>query len=222
MYENTEPERYLILGFEGVGKYSYIRELLRRKHLASCILAFDGGLEEYSYENVSSEDIVTLFFYEKSIYRKLIDYIEQKPDIRDHILSHCDEIQIEMLDIMIPNNIIVEYNGTWKVDDLWKRLMLDNKEYSMMATVVDATKFEAYFKDMYSSLTDKFSESQLIVFTNCGESTNMEMYAEMVHDINPNAHVIFKDAEDKNLPCMKYDINKLKIDENPYFSIFCD
>ena len=209
MYENAGIPVYLVLGFEGDGKTAYIKNLLNRDKTGTHLIVFEDGAEKYPHKNGVSEDTKTVFFYEKNIYPALFDDIA-----KSKLYGYTDTAGR-------PDRVIIEYNGMWNLDDLWQVSMPHNWEYLNVATVVDAEKFEMYLKDMYASLADKFSASHLIVFNRCNENTDMKMYMETAHGINPDAQIIFQGAENKNLPYIPYDINESEITiEDTGFSTF--
>ncbi|MBO5488158.1 MAG: GTPase [Eubacterium sp.] len=108
-----------------------------------------------------------------------------------------------------PERIIIEYNGMWNFKDMklpwhWK--------VEQQITTIDGSTFPMYYNNMRSLLAEMVRKSEMIIFNRCDGIEELNVYKRNIKAVNPNADVIFEDANgeideifEEDLP---YDLNQ--------------
>lgn len=200
MAENTKIPIYLVTGFLESGKTSFIKEILSEESFTSedktLLLVCEEGTEEYENEFLKEANTSILYF-------------DDLDDITEDALKAADIMQV-------PTRIIIEYNGMWKIEDLFKVKKPDNWELFQVVTVVDSETFEVYLNNMRSLFSDKFSRSDLIAFNRCDENTNKAVCRKTARAMNPGTQIMFENTDGsiddgRDLLELPYDVNSDEI-----------
>lgn len=210
MAENIKLPIYLITGFLESGKTSFIKEILSEESFTSedktLLIVCEEGFEEYEEEFLKEANTSVLYY-------------ETLEDITAESLKAADIMQN-------PTRIIIEYNGMWKIEDLFQVKKPDNWELFQVVTVVDATNFEVYLNNMRSLFMDKFSRSDLIAFNRCDENTDKGICRKTARAMSPGAQIMFENTDGsiddgRDSLTLPYDINASEISvDDEEFDIF--
>ena len=153
--------------------------------------------------------------YEEELLRKSRSVIEVIDSEEEFTPSHL----VEMEKKHKPERIIIEYNGMWNYKNMklpwyWK--------IEQQITTIDGSTFPMYYTNMRSLLAEMIRKSELIIFNRCDGITDLNTYKRNIKAVNPNADVIFEDANgeideilEEDLP---YDLNQeiIELDNNGY------
>ncbi len=199
---------YIITGFLESGKTSFIRETMREGQfqdgLTTLCLVMEEGIEElesdlleknrFTLLTVDDEDRLTTSFFKK---------LDKK---------------------YRPERVLIEFNGTWNVDELIEALP-DNWLIGQGIALVDASTYSAYLANMKMMILNQFTYADLIIFNRCSEDMDLAGYKRSARAKNRRSQVLFemRDGTINNnikeeLP---YDINAPRIDiEDDDFGIW--
>ncbi len=194
---------YVINGFLESGKTEFIAFTLDQPYFRikgkTLILLCEEGEVEYDEK-----------LLERS--RCVVEVIEEEEDFTP---SHLIELEKKHK----PDRIIIEYNGMWNYKNMklpwyWK--------IEQQITTIDGSTFPMYYANMRSLLSEMVRKSEMIIFNRCDGVTDLNSYKRNIKAVNPNAEVIFEDANgeideifEDDLP---YDLNQelIELDNNGY------
>ena len=89
----------------------------------------------------------------------------------------------------------VEYNATWLLENLYQAKKPDNWELAQIITLVDASTFEVYLKNMRKFMADGLKEADLVIFNRCDENTPKSKYRRSVKGINSTTRLFFENLD---------------------------
>ena len=172
---NNEVPVYLFLGFLESGKTKFIQETLEDKRFNSgertLVLVCEEGVEEYSDAKYPSKNVV-------------IRNIEDK-----------EELTTENLDKLVKESraerVVIEYNGMWLVNDLFKAMPEGWAVYQVMF-FADASTFLNYNSNMRSLVVDKLNLCELVVFNRYERSMDPNEFHKIVRGISRRAEIAYE------------------------------
>ena len=194
---------YVINGFLESGKTEFISFTLAQPYFQikgkTLILLCEEGEVEYDEELLRKS-------------RSVIEVIDSEEEFTP---SHLVELEKKHK----PERIIIEYNGMWNYKNMklpwyWK--------IEQQITTIDGSTFPMYYTNMRSLLAEMIRKSEMIIFNRCDGITDLNTYKRNIKAVNPNADVIFEDANgeideilEEDLP---YDLNQelIELDNNGY------
>ena len=194
---------YVINGFLESGKTEFISFTLAQPYFQikgkTLLLLCEEGEIEYEEEVLKKS-------------RTVVEVIDSEEDFNP---SHLVELEKKHK----PERIIIEYNGMWNYKNMklpwyWK--------IEQQITTIDGSTFPMYYTNMRSLLAEMIRKSELIIFNRCDGVTDLNTYKRNIKAVNPNADVIFEDANgeideilEEDLP---YDLNQeiIELDNNGY------
>ena len=142
-----EVSVYLFLGFLESGKTKFIQETLEDKRMEdgskTLLLVCEEGVEEYEPEKFAVKNVVKV------------------------TLESADELTEENLTLLTAKHkaerVIVEYNGTWLLQQFFDA-MPESWVINQMMTFFDAGTFLNYNANMRQLVFDKIQMTQMVVF----------------------------------------------------------
>lgn len=203
---------YIFHGFLESGKTTLIKSTLEDEGFnegeKTLLIVCEEGIEEYEshfLEETNTE----------------IEYIEDNTTLSSDYFIQCEK-QYR------PDRVMIEYNGTWKIDDLVDiELPLDWIFVQILSTI-DATTFNNYVTNMRSFMFDIINPADVIIFNRCNESTKKTFLRGNVKAINKAAQIIYEgedgsinELQDEEMP---FDINAdvIEISEDDYGLFYMD
>ena len=184
---------YMINGFLESGKTEFITFTLAQPYFQTkgktlIILCEEGEIE-----------------YEADLLKKSKAVVELIEDEEDFTPSRLLELEKKHK----PDRIIIEYNGMWN----FKNMKLPwHWRIEQQITTIDGSTFPMYYTNMRSLLAEMIRKSEMIIFNRCDGITDLNTYKRNIKAVNPNADVIFEDANgeideifEEDLP---YDLNQ--------------
>lgn len=198
---------YFINGFMDAGKTSFIKELLQQDYFKisgkTLLLLCEEGDEEYDEDLLLANNVT-------------VANIENEEDFNpEYITSVEKEIR--------PKRVIVEFNGMWNRKDIKFPWYWDDVTE---ITLIDASTFEIYSKNMKSMVSEQVRNAAMAVFNRCDDvEAKLPSFRRSVKAVNSNINVVFKNKDgemnprfDEDLP---YNIQASKIElEDDTFGIF--
>lgn len=197
---------YMFLGFLESGKTTFANETLIERSFTegepTLLLACEEGVEEYDVEYLKSKNI-------------FVEYLEEEDVNTEHLLDLQEKYN--------PTKVMIEYNGTWKMDKLFGIRVPKGWTIVQVITFVDASTFDVYVANMKSMMMEQLATADMIVFNRCDENTRKAEYRRSIKAVNRRAQVIFEnkdgiaeiDDEEIELP---YDITKdiIQLEEDDF------
>ena len=166
---------YMINGFLESGKTEFITYTLSQPYFRikgkTLIIACEEGEVEYEDELLKKCNAV-------------VELIEEEEDFTTANL-------VELEKKHKPERIIIEYNGMWNFKNMrlpwhWK--------VEQQITTIDGSTFPVYYNNMRSLLAEMVRKSEMIIFNRCDGIEELNVYKRNIKAVNPNADVIFEDA----------------------------
>lgn len=183
---------FVVTGFLDAGKTTFLREILTEEGFSeedkTLIILCEEGEEEFD---------------EKELAQMNIDIVsvDSQEDFTPAFLQDCARVYE-------PECIFIEYNGMWKVEDLFEMSLPEGWFINQAVTIVDGSSFEVYINNMRSVMMDIFSRSELVIFNRCSTELPLNSYRRSIKAVNRRAQVIFENNDGEMIP--------LAMDEMPF------
>ena len=191
---------YLITGFMDSGKTTLIHETLfdqefGRGSRTVLILCEDGDVE-YDREEL------------KEIPAELVE-VTDKEAFRNGKLQ-------EIEDQYHPDQVLIEYNGTWEIACLLEADFPPGWEIVQSIATVDGSTYEMYYNNMRQMIKEQIFKADVVIFNRCDDNTPRAKFRRTVKAINRAAQIVYEkkdgslfEGEDEELP---YDLAQDLID----------
>ena len=186
---------YMFCGFLESGKTTLIHETLNDEGFnegeKTLLLVFEEGMEEYSHSFLENTNTVA-------------EYFDDLSEINEDILQELDR-RYE------PERVLIEFNGTWNIDDFLDiKMPLDWIVVQILSTI-DASTFTNYINNMRTFMFNVINPADVVVFNRCTLETSKTYLRTNVKSINKGAQIIYEledgtisPMSDEELP---FDIN---------------
>ncbi len=200
---------YMFLGFLESGKTTFAKETLIDRNFTegepTLLLVCEEGIEEYDEEDLKKRNI-------------FVEYINDEDISTEHFLDLQDKYN--------PTRVMIEYNGTWKMDKLFSVRVPKGWTIVQVITFVDAQTFDVYIANMKAMMMEQLSTADMIIFNRCDENTKKAEYRRSLRAVNRRAQVIFENKDGlaevgDDEVFLPYDINQPVIElEEEDFGLF--
>ncbi len=191
----------IVTGFLGAGKTGFINSLIKESYVKGekiIVIQLENGEEKISDE-ISNYGLVTI--YKQSDLKKL------------------NEDMIALISDYSPNRIIIEFNGTYNLEDLFKiidkKIYKNNMSLDRIYFIGDTRSLKSYVQNMGNFLVPFIELSNLIILNNtekCNKE-NIESTKNMLNNINPSAYIL----EAENRESFNLLLRESEILENTFF-----
>lgn len=175
---------FICTGFLDSGKTTLVKETLMKQDWIedgrTLLLACEEGEIEYSREYLMENNIALV-------------KVEEFEQLNLAFFRNCEKMYR-------PEQIIIEYNGMWKLEDLLQVRFPRNWELEGIYSTVDGSTLDMYMKNMRSLLMDQLKESSLIVINRCPEALNRANIRRSLKIQNPSAQLIFEAPDGTIIP----------------------
>lgn len=170
-----EVSVYLFLGFLESGKTKFIQETLEDPRMETgentLLLICEEGVEEYEPEKFAVKNVAVV------------------------TLESSDELNMENLEALTAKynaqRIVVEYNGTWLLQQFFDA-MPESWVINQMMTFFDANTFLNYNANMRQLVFDKVQMTQMVVFNRFkGEFGKIEFH-KVVRGISRRPDIVYE------------------------------
>lgn len=167
---------FVIHGFLEGGKTRFALETLADEYFSggerNLILACEEGIEEYDDEILKQANATLVM-------------LEDRSEFNEMFLAECQKKYK-------PTQIILEYNCMWGMDFLRDMYMPKGWFVAQVITVVDASSFDVYLKNMKSIFMEMAKDSDLIIFNRSSDDIPAATYKRNMRAVNPRAQVVFE------------------------------
>lgn len=191
---------YLFTGFLESGKTTFIQEALEGDDFnageRTLLLLCEEGEEEYHKSR----------FFGTNVF---IEPVEEEEELTT---EHLRELQLKHR----VERVIVEYNGMWGLDTIYRNMPDEWVTYQEMC-FVDANTFLAYNQNMRQLVYDKLKSAELVVFNRCEEGFDKMAFHKIVRAVNRKSQILYEyekdhvEMDDIKDP-LPYDLNAPLID----------
>ena len=181
---------YICTGFLDSGKTTFIKDTLMKQEWIeegpTLLLQCEEGEEEYS-EKYLDENGLFLF------------NIEEREKLNKTFFENCEKIYH-------PVQVIIEYNGTWDLQEILDEDFPRNWEIQGVYSTVSGETLDMYLKNMRNMLMNQLTESELIIINRCGENTDRSAFRRALKIQNPQAQLIFEGVDGNIIPQTEEDL----------------
>lgn len=199
MFGQMPTPVFVVTGFLDSGKTQMVKETLMEQDWIepgiTLLIRCEDGENEYSKEYLESKQMVML-------------EIEDMEQLNATFFKNCEKNYH-------PAQVVIEYNGMWKLEDLLSIKYPRNWELQGVYSTVNGETLDMYLTNMRNMLMEQLTESELIVVNRCSKKVDRSGFRRALKVQNPMAQLIFEDTEgniiqpsEDDLP---YDVKKDKI-----------
>ena len=176
-----ETPVYLFLGFLESGKTKFIQETLEDPRFSSgektLLLVCEEGEEEYETIRFADAENVQLVV------------LERKEQLTEEFLKKL-QLQHEA------ERVVVEYNGTWMLDDLFSA-MPEGWIINQVMTFFDSNTFLNFNANMRQFTFDKIQNAQLVVFNRFDDTMDKMEFHKVVRAISRRCDIVYEHVDGK-------------------------
>ena len=166
------PEAPIVLTGAAIGS-----NISRLAHLnyknTTLLLCCEEGEEEYEKNALDNVTVIT---------------IEDEEDLK---CSYLKELEKEYH----PKQVLIEYNGMWQMERLYREVLPANWVLYQVMTFVDAPTFEMYAKNMGQLMMEKITNADMLVFNRCTPELRDALRKRNLRMVNRRAD-IYLEMED--------------------------
>ena len=202
---------YLFTGFMDSGKTSLIKETLIENGFSlggrNLIIVCEDGDEEFDEAKL------------KKMNTSLV-MVDSKDEFNTAFIEKC-------IEDYNPENIFIEYNGTWEVAPFTEGLLPDTCELVQVLTTVDSTTFDNYLTNMRAMMMEQLYLSDVVIFNRSDENTPKIKFRTAVKTNNRRAQIVYEKKDgtiDESPEPLPFDISKdvIEITDMDYAIWFMD
>lgn len=167
---------YLVAGFLDSGKTNFINGVLEdgfARQDRTLLLRCEEGEEEY---NPYALDNVTVV------------------DIEDEADLTCSRMK-ELEKKVRPKQVLIEYNGMWQMEHLYREVLPANWVLYQIMTFVEAGTFELYAKNMGQLMMEKITNADLLVFNRATPELREALRKRNLRMVNRRADIYFENVD---------------------------
>ena len=174
-----EAPVYIVTGFLESGKTKFMEEMISDPDFSegerTLLIVCEEGEEEYDETLLKKSNTVLV-------------NLESPEDMAGDSLVKLDKQYL-------PERVLIEYNSTWLLETLYKAKKPKNWELAQIITLIDATTFELYLKNMRKFMADGIQEGDLILFNRCTADTPKSKWRRAALAMNNTARIIFENTD---------------------------
>ena len=167
---------YLIAGFLDSGKTGFINGILR-----------DGFAEE---------DRTLLICCEEG-------ELEYDPRVLGNVFTYTVDEQSQLTPELFkklekqyrPKQVIIEYNGMWMIEPLYRDGLPANWILYQIMCLVDARSFEMYVKNMGQLMMEKITNADMLVFNRCTPELRDSLRKRNLRMVNRRADIFLENVD---------------------------
>ncbi len=165
---------YLVAGFLDGGKTNFINGILEdgfARQDRTLLICCEEGEEEYNPRALDNVTVVT---------------VDEEADLK---CSWLKELQNKYR----PKQVLIEYNGMWQMERLYREVLPANWVLYQIMTFVQAETFDLYAKNMGQLMMEKITNADLIVFNRCTDELKDSLRKRNLRMVNRRADIYLED-----------------------------
>ena len=167
---------YLIAGMLDSGKTNFINGILQdgfAKDDKTLLICCEEGDEEYN-----SKYLYNVFTYKT----------ENPEDMTPELFKKLEK-QYK------PKQVIIEYNGMWMIEPLYRSGLPANWILYQIMVMVEAPTFESYAKNMGQIMMEKITNADMIIFNRCNEKLRADLRSRNLRMVNRRADIYLENED---------------------------
>lgn len=167
---------YLVAGFLDSGKTNFINGILEdgfARQDRTLLICCEDGEEEYNPQALDHVTVVS---------------IENEEDLTCSVLK-------EMEKQYYPAQVLIEYNGMWQLERLYREVLPANWVLYQIMTFVEASTFELYAKNMGQLMMEKVTNADLLVFNRCTPELRDSLRKRNLRMVNRRADIYLENED---------------------------
>ncbi|MEG1989158.1 MAG: GTP-binding protein [Oscillibacter sp.] len=167
---------YLVAGFLDAGKTDFINGILEdgfaRKERTLLLCCEEGELD-YNKKAMDNVTVVS---------------VDEEADLTCSFLKDCEKKYK-------PKQVIIEYNGMWGMERLYTDVLPANWVLYQIMTLVLASSFEMYAKNMGQLMMEKITNADMLIFNRCDEALRASLRKRNLRMVNRRADIFLENAD---------------------------
>lgn len=167
---------YLFAGFLDSGKTRFINNILTDGFALddkTLLLSCEEGENDYN----------TKYLYNVTVVR-----VEDEEDLTRAFLEECEKKYQ-------PAQILIEFNGMWSMERLYREVLPDNWILYQILTLVDAHTFELYVTNMGQLMMEKIMNADMLVFNRCTPELKESLRKRNLRMVNRRADIYLENED---------------------------
>ena len=167
---------YLVAGFLDSGKTNFINGVLEdgfARQDRTLLIRCEEGEEEYNSKALDNVTVV---------------------DIEDEADLTCSRMK-ELEKKHRPRQVLIEYNGMWQMERLYREVLPANWVLYQIMTFVEASTFELYAKNMGQLMMEKITNADLLVFNRATPELRDSLRKRNLRMVNRRADIYFENVD---------------------------
>jgi hypothetical protein len=167
---------YLIAGFLDGGKTNFINGILEdgfAREDRTLLLCCEEGEEEY---NKNALDNVTMLT------------VEDEESLTCSFLKECEKKYR-------PRQVLIEYNGMWQMEQLYKDTLPANWVLYQIMCMVQASTFDTYARNMGQLMMEKIMNADMLVFNRCTPELRDSLRKRNLRMVNRRADIYLENND---------------------------
>ena len=167
---------YLIAGFLDAGKTNFINGILEdgfARQDRTLLLCCEEGEEEYNPKALDNVTVIT---------------IEDEEELK---CSYLKELEKKYR----PQQVLIEYNGMWQMERLYREVLPANWVLYQIMTMVEASTFDLYAKNMGQLMMEKITNADMLVFNRCTPELRDSLRKRNLRMVNRRADIFLENMD---------------------------
>lgn len=167
---------YVVVGFLDAGKTRFINGILEDGFARSdrtLLLSCEEGEESYERNALDNVTIVS---------------VADEDDLTCPFLKECERKYR-------PRQVLIEYNGMWLLERLYKGALPANWTLYQVMCFVQASTFDLYAKNMGQLMMEKITNADMVVFNRCNEELRASLRKRNLRMVNRRADIYLENGD---------------------------
>ena len=167
---------YLIAGFLDAGKTNFINGILEdgfARQDRTLLLCCEEGEEEYNPKALDNVTVIT---------------IEDEEELK---CSYLKELEKKYR----PQQVLIEYKGMWQMERLYREVLPANWVLYQIMTMVEASTFDLYAKNMGQLMMEKITNADMLVFNRCTPELRDSLRKRNLRMVNRRADIFLENVD---------------------------
>lgn len=167
---------YLVTGFLDAGKTDFINSFLEdgfaRKEPTLLLCCEEGELD----------------YNPKALGNVTVVQVAEEGNLLCSFLKECEKKYK-------PKQVIIEYNGMWGMERLYRDVLPANWVLYQIMTLVEADSFELYAKNMGQLMMEKIANADMLIFNRCNEGLRASLRKRNLRMVNRRADIYLENED---------------------------
>ena len=167
---------YLFAGFLDGGKTTFINGVLQDGFALqdrTLLICCEEGTVEYDPKVLRNVTVVT---------------VDEEEDLTRDFLKRCEKKHR-------PKQVLVEFNGMWSMGRFYQDVLPDNWVLYQIMTMVEASTFDMYAKNLGQMMMEKLTNADMIVFNRCDEALRTALRQRNLRMVNRRASIYLENTD---------------------------